>query len=387
MFVTRLILKNWKNFRQVDIGLREITYIVGPNASGKSNLLDVFRFLRDVAKPTAGGLQTAVAARGGISRIRCLHARGDPEVRIEVHLAESEAAGTPKWRYVLGFKHEGHGAQRTIVSDEQVWQDGEAQPLVRRPTEEDINDKPRLTQTWLEDVQNNGRFRGIAAFFADATYLHVVPQLLKFGDQIGGRLLDNDPFGQALLESIARTPDKTRTSRLKRIEQAMKLAIPRFTELKFERDKVTGRPHLEVRYQHYRPNAGWQREDQWSDGTLRLFGLLWSLLDTTSLLLIEEPELSLHLEIVRQIPAILDKLQRNSRRRRQILLTTHSDALLDNEGIDPRAILRVNPITEGSEVHAPDEHDLELLRSGLSPADVIMPKTRPGNVEQLRLAI
>ncbi|MFY8101439.1 MAG: ATP-binding protein, partial [Allorhizobium sp.] len=44
MFVTRLKLQNWRNFRDADIRLRDVCYILGPNASGKSNLLDVFRF-------------------------------------------------------------------------------------------------------------------------------------------------------------------------------------------------------------------------------------------------------------------------------------------------------------------------------------------------------
>ena len=54
MLITRLRLKNWRNFKKVDISLRERVYVVGPNASGKSNLLDVLRFLREVAKPEGG---------------------------------------------------------------------------------------------------------------------------------------------------------------------------------------------------------------------------------------------------------------------------------------------------------------------------------------------
>jgi predicted ATPase len=39
MLITRIILKNWRNFRQVDAPFRERTYLLGPNAAGKSNLL------------------------------------------------------------------------------------------------------------------------------------------------------------------------------------------------------------------------------------------------------------------------------------------------------------------------------------------------------------
>jgi hypothetical protein len=86
MIVSRIKLKNWRNFQKVDVPLRERMFIVGPNASGKSNFLDVFRFLRDIAKSEGGGLQKAVRDRGGISKLRCLLARRDPQIEIEVHL-------------------------------------------------------------------------------------------------------------------------------------------------------------------------------------------------------------------------------------------------------------------------------------------------------------
>lgn len=65
MFITHLKLKNWRNFRDVDVDFQDITYLMGPNASGKSNFLDVFRFLRDIANPQGGGLQQALNSRGG----------------------------------------------------------------------------------------------------------------------------------------------------------------------------------------------------------------------------------------------------------------------------------------------------------------------------------
>ncbi len=65
MIFKQLKLTNWKNFRAVDVQLRERVFVVGANASGKSNFLDVFRFLRDIAKPKGGGLQQAIALRGG----------------------------------------------------------------------------------------------------------------------------------------------------------------------------------------------------------------------------------------------------------------------------------------------------------------------------------
>ena len=65
MIVSHLRLKNWCNFRSVDISLSRRVFLIGPNASGRSNLLDALRFLRDIAKSEGGGLQKAVSERGG----------------------------------------------------------------------------------------------------------------------------------------------------------------------------------------------------------------------------------------------------------------------------------------------------------------------------------
>lgn len=385
MIVTHLKLKNWRNFREVDVPLHERTYLLGANASGKSNFLDVFRFLRDVCKPHGGGLQKAIHDRGGIQKLRCLHARRDPEVRIEVDMADSAEEGAETWRYVLGFKPEGKGAQRTLISVEQVFR-GDKVLLDRPDPKTDVKDPMRLTQTALEQIQANAKFRALAIFFGEATYLHLVPQLLKYADQLGGKSLEDDPFGQGFLERVAKTQDRARESRLKKIGQALTLAVPQFRELRFVKDKVTGRPHLEALYAHHRPNAGWQREEHFSDGTLRLLGLLWVLIEGDSLLLLEEPELSLNEAIVRQIPLLLQRIQRDKKRRpRQVLISTHSDALLSNPGIDGRGVLLLAATPDGTVVRVLDEGENSALLSGLSVADVVLPKTHPNAAAQLGL--
>lgn len=384
MIVTHLKLKNWRNFREVDAPLRERTYLLGANAAGKSNLLDVFRFLRDISKPQGGGLQKAVHDRGGIQKLRCLHARKDPEVRIEVHLADNADDPRPLWKYVLGFKPEGKGAQRTLISTEQVWKEGKL--ILDRPDKDDNNDLMRLTQTALEQIQVNAKFRELPGFFGETSYLHLVPQLLKYSDLLGGQRLEDDPFGQGFLERVAQTSPKTRDARLNKIEKALALAVPQFKELRYVADKANGRPHLEAMYTHYRPNAGWQREEQFSDGTLRLLGLLWVLLEGESLLLLEEPELSLNDAIVREIPRLLQRIQRDKKKRsRQVLISTHSEALLSNPGIDGRGVLLLEPGQEGTTVRPVNAKEALSLRSGMSIAEVMLPKTHPKAAEQLGL--
>lgn len=384
MMISRLRLKNWRNFKKVDVALRERVYVIGPNASGKSNLLDVLRFLRDVAKPEGGGLQKAVKDRGGITKIRCLLARSDPVVSIELDLSE-RADEAPLWRYTLAFRSEGKGQQRLLVSKERVENLRDGKVLLDRPDRDDETDVDRLTQTHLEQINTNRDFREVADFLASITYLHLVPQLLKHADQLGGYRMEDDPFGQAFLERIAKTPEKTSHARLAKIEEVLRICVPNMRSLRFVRDKVTGTPHLEALYEHWRPDAGWQREDQFSDGTLRLLGIMWSLLEGNSLLLLEEPELSLNEDIVRQIHPLIWRMQRQAKYRRQVFITTHSEALLQEKAIDPREVIRLEMTRDGTRAVESSDEDKALIAAGYSIAETMLPKVKPAQVNQLSL--
>jgi len=372
---TRLKLENWRNFLSVNVPLQKRVFLVGPNASGKSNLLDAFRFLRDIADPR-GGFQVAVGRRGGVSQIRSLHARRYPNIVIDVEL---ELDSEEVWGYRLEFSQDNQRVPK--VSKEQVRQ-GE-RTLVNRPYPEDQQDPNLLTQTYLQQVNANRKFRDVAEAFAQIRYLHLVPQLVREPERSVGKV--RDPYGGDFLEQLARTPKNTLTSRLRRIGEALKIAVPQLKDLELDRDPATGVPHLKGLYEHWRPKAGWQTEEQFSDGTLRLFGLLWVFLDGTAPLLLEEPELSLHAEVIRHIPQMMARLGRKIGR--QILVSSHSAELLSDEGIAPEEVLLLEPTGEGTMVRlATDDAQIRaLLEGGASMAEAVLPRTAPAGAEQLAL--
>ena len=100
MRFAQLKLENWRNFDQVNVRLQDRAFLVGPNASGKSNFLDVFRFLRDLVVP-GGGFEQAVTSRGGVSSIRNLAARRYSGIVVEVCLQADGAECD--WRYRIAF--------------------------------------------------------------------------------------------------------------------------------------------------------------------------------------------------------------------------------------------------------------------------------------------
>jgi len=381
MKIRKLSLKNWKNFATVEVEIPDRLFLVGPNASGKSNFLDAFRFLRDLAS-SGGGLQEAVRRRGGVSAIRCLAARRNSDIKLGVELEQppegKQSSEGKRWVYEVAFHQDKQG--RPILQKERVLQNG--QTLLDRPNGEDRADPELLTQTHLEQVHVNRDFREMATFFASIRYLHIVPQLVREPDRSTAR--DNDPFGGDFLEQLAKTREKTRQARLNRITAVLRVAVPQLQEIELWRDK-RGTPHLRGKYKHWRPHGKWQTEEQFSDGTLRLLGLLWAVLDEGGPLLLEEPELSLHPAVVRMLPQMLARAQRRSNR--QIFLSTHSADLLHDEGIGLDEVLLFIPQKEGTEVKpaASLEDVSPLLEGGLSLADTVLPKTAPERAEQLAL--
>ena len=373
--IRKLRLRNWKNFAEADTSIEDRVFLVGPNASGKSNFLDVFRFLRDLALP-GGGFQEAVRRRGGVSAIRCLAARRYPDIELCVELADAGAGDA--WTYELAFYQDNQ--RKPLIRRERVLRNGEI--LVERPNPEDRDDPARLTQTYLEQVNVNKSFRSVAEFFKAIRYLHIVPQLVRDPDRSAGRV--NDPFGGDFLEQVAKTPGKTRKARLRRMQKALQAAVPQLEEIELHRD-ARGTPHLRGKYQHWRAQGAWQAEEQFSDGTLRLMGLLWAVMETGGALLLEEPELSLHTEIVRMLPQMLARVQRKNRR--QILLSTHSPELLQDTGIGLDETLLITPRPDGATVTpAASRFDIrQLIEAGLSLADAVIPQTRPDQAGQLAL--
>ncbi|HEY7372103.1 MAG TPA: AAA family ATPase, partial [Polyangia bacterium] len=204
---THIRLENWRNFLAVDAPLERRVFLVGPNASGKSNFLDAFRFLRDIADPERGGFQSAVKSRGGVSQIRSLHARRYPNVTIEVELLLDDEV---RWTYRIEFTQDN---QRSPVIQREMVKRGD-EVLRNRPDSADQEDKNLLTQTHLQQTNANKPFRALQEAFSKVQYLHIVPQLVREPDRSVGRT--HDPYGGDFLEQVAATPKKILESRLRR---------------------------------------------------------------------------------------------------------------------------------------------------------------------------
>ena len=368
-------LDNWRNFKEVRLDLARRVFVVGPNATGKSNLLDVFRFLHDLVLD-GGGLAKAIEVRGSLKKVRSLFARSNSDVRVQVTAKNGNEEG---WRYELALKHRGTRDYAPLVTREVVERlpgtGRQAEIVLNRPDTDDKHDPQRLTQTAIQQVTANQQFRELADFFSTVVYLHAVPHLIREGLSAPKSAIGPDPYGRDLLQRIRETPAKSRDARLKRIGKILSEVTPQLRELSQIED-AQGRPHLQANFQHWRPQGAYQDESQFSDGTLRLIGLLWALQEKAGPLLLEEPELSLHEAIVRRLAPFIYRAQKAQGR--QVLLSTHSVDLLADQGIAPEEVVLVQPSDDGSKavLGASIPEVRQLMRAGIPASEAILPRTR-----------
>ena len=90
MVITALFLENFRSFRRAELRLRPFTLLIGRNAAGKTNLIQGFLFLRDIAR---SGLTNAVSLQGGLPFLQNtgIACGRDLAVRVEFTLPTGES--------------------------------------------------------------------------------------------------------------------------------------------------------------------------------------------------------------------------------------------------------------------------------------------------------
>mgnify|MGYP001291948613 CR=1 FL=1 len=77
MTITRIQVSNFKSFKKLDLELNNFNVIIGANASGKSNFVDIFDFLRDIVNMDIG---TAISRHGGFEYLQHLESNQNENV-------------------------------------------------------------------------------------------------------------------------------------------------------------------------------------------------------------------------------------------------------------------------------------------------------------------
>jgi len=126
MAIKRIRVKNFKSFKDLEVELGKFNLLIGANASGKSNFIRIFEFLRDIVKH---GLDNAISMQGGSEYLRnisigssedfSLEVVSDQEFRGLIRTKEKEPLGMTTYQTIYKFtiKFNETGSGFKIVED------------------------------------------------------------------------------------------------------------------------------------------------------------------------------------------------------------------------------------------------------------------------------
>ncbi|MEM0315566.1 MAG: AAA family ATPase, partial [Archaeoglobaceae archaeon] len=79
--IKRIEVQNFKSFNDLKVELGDFNVVIGPNASGKSNFVQIFKFLKDMA---TSGLDNAISMQGGGEYLTNMKIRSSKEFSIKI---------------------------------------------------------------------------------------------------------------------------------------------------------------------------------------------------------------------------------------------------------------------------------------------------------------
>lgn len=344
IFLTRVVLRNYRSIGQCDVRLGALTYLVGANGSGKSNFMDALHLVRDAL---TGSLDIALNERGGLSEVR-RRSSGHPTnfgIRLEFRLRDGQ---TGHYAFNVGaLADRGYEVQNEECS---VGGKGhgphfEIERGRIKTSSEDFF--PAITSDRLALVSLSGlkAFRPVFDALTGMGFYNLNPKVMRDPQKPqDGRLLK--PVGENIASVIGHL-ERTSPDSLALIQEYLQIVVPMIEGV--ERKQIGPMETLEFRQSMAGAKHPWRFTAQnMSDGTLRALGVLTALFQgnpdhAPTLIGIEEPETALHPAASR---ALRDALNRAALRT-QIIVTSHSPDLMDDPDLDADTVRAV--VSEGSE--------------------------------------
>ncbi|WP_065571764.1 AAA family ATPase [Microbacterium oleivorans] len=354
-----LTLRNFLSYRDATIELGDFVALVGPNSSGKSNAVAAIKLLRDI--PTHG-LPNAVRRRGGYDQLRH-RSEGrpyEPSLRLEFQFGSAEVSHYElKLGSVAGKRYEVKRESAHVYFGREEWgfeSDG-TRVEVHSPEEE----RPVPVAP------------GQSALSTGSLTAFLVQRVLQ-----SLQAVEINPSSVADLQEPSSTrqfePDGSNVTSV-----FESLTAARRTELVDQLAAIVpGIARIELRnladrqtlafYQATESKDRMFLAKQMSDGTLRSFGILLAMLQpaSPSLIVIEEPEIAIHVGAMTTLVDILQQQANVS----QVLITTHSADIVNALPIED---LRVVWTENGESRLAPvSDHTRDVVRRGLmTPGELL----------------
>ncbi len=366
--ISRLYVKNFRSLAEVEVKLEELTVLVGQNGSGKSNFVDILRFMADAIKK---GIETAIDERHGIKSIRRWAPKRPYDIKISLDIRKSKiskidcnysieikSVSSSQENYnTFSIKSELCRFLETYQDESFEIKNGEWKI---KPNNIDIA-KPEGTRLTLPLLPGKGH-KLLSEYLRNMLFYNIYPNDIRVPQREPAMEYPLDSGGRNLA-FVLRRLIREKSELLSDLKEALKRAVPGIVDLGVK--PVSG--YLTIKFFHqYDKNRYEFDAFQESDGTLRLLGILTALIQQPppKLLAIEEPELTVHPGV---LGILADLIQEAAEARTQVVLTTHSPDLISRFPADCLRVVEWQPV-EGtiiSEV-APDQ--LETIKEQLFTA-------------------
>jgi predicted ATPase len=334
------------------IALKSLNVLIGPNGSGKSNFIEAVSLMRSAPSD----IRTVIRRGGGVSDWIW---KGDPEGVASIDIVTRNPQGNMPLRHVLAFRKEN---QAFRLVDERIENEksypkygnplkiyfyynyNDGNPVINVKTEgrDDKTEQRKLKPETVDTDQSILAQRRDPETYPEISYLADVYDKIK--------IYREWYFGR---NAVFRVPQKAdmRNDRLEEDFSNLGLflnrlrGVPKAKNIILEalRDLYEGLDDFDVSIEGGTVQVFFTEGDftipatSLSDGTVRYLCLLAILCDPTPppLICIEEPELGLHPDIIPKVAYLL----KAASERTQLIVTTHSDILVDAMTDRPDAVL------------------------------------------------
>ena len=317
-FLKKIHIKNFLSLQDIELSLKPLTVLVGPNASGKSNVLHALNLLRTMV--TTDDLPPVEFVKDR------LWAGGASHITFQLH-AEVETTLTV---YQLKFTADADNpfvSEQLSINDVKVIGIQSGQGVVR---DEDGENETRYTSNKLA-LQSAGAYGNkpitgaLTKFVKEWKFYNFRPDAIRDGLTVFssdtkdvGESPKLDSHGYRLPEVLSDWHENIPES-FRNVSESLASS----TNIGIDCRPTNGDNHLYL-LEGYENPIPLQRA---SDGTLRLvaYYALLNQAELPPLVAIEEPERSLHPGALENVAYVLEQLAE----RTQVIITTHSSQLLD----------------------------------------------------------
>lgn len=379
MAIKKIKVSNFKSFKELDLELGKFSVVIGANASGKSNFVQIFKFIRDISNL---GLDNAISLQGseyltniGLDRpqLLSLHVSVVPD-KFGLKVAESVIASINEADYEFALRFGTKITEFEIKRDflnlrveyfhftkakNGKWQKGKTigrgsltirnekgMPKFRLKKPAGLNATAKdLFPTFLREKLKPKTlllqsplffFPPVENAFSEIAIYDFDPKLSKKAVPVAGKSeLEEDGSNLSLvLKSIVENTDKKR-----KLSNLIKDLLPFVDDL--ATDKFADRSLLFKLREIYFPNVYFPASFI-SDGTVNINALLIALyFEEKSLSIIEEPERNIHPYLISKVMDMMKDASKN----KQIIVTTHSPEVVKHADLEN--ILLVSRNKEG----------------------------------------